>query len=155
MTLRGTWFYVVAALGSLLFMLFVRHRVRAVADQQEALRADLAPLRGFLLPAFSVFPLFMATLQYLGGFEDPFFYVHGDLSNPVVLVVWCMQVAFWVFLLSWVWTGSGVRTLAALWASSGRPLPDRLWVRLLVSVMVVGSVAAAVLVRAGLLGPTP
>lgn len=87
MTMRGSRFDLIAALVFLPFLLFVRHRVRAFAEKQEALRADPAPLRGFLLPAFSVFPLVRATLQHLGGFEDPFFHVHGDLSNPAVFIV--------------------------------------------------------------------
>jgi hypothetical protein len=63
---------------------------------------------------FSLPPFFVGVFQWLGGYERPDYFSASAPNEPYAFAAWLVIVAYYLFLIPWIWWGSAAVVVLAL-----------------------------------------
>ena len=112
MLLKYFWF-------SLIFLgaanaLLIQRRAKPLIAEQPALKAHANRVSYTLVLMIGIPSALLGIIQFLAGYESPFYIFSDDLSNSYLLAAWIVMGGLRLFILWWLWCTTGVESYLAI-----------------------------------------
>ena len=94
--------------------LFIQRRAKSLIVKQPELQAHANRVSYTLILMIGIPSAFLGIIQFLAGYESPFYIFSDDLSNTYLLAAWIVMAGLRLFILWWLWCTTGVESYLAI-----------------------------------------